>query len=93
MKLEEILIRYNNQYFTVHDVAGDGNCYYRSVCLSPVIPITDQCELRTRLCTGLRNILKCPLSEEYKLVTSYYSHSEDSKKVYYMELPQIQNVP
>ena len=64
----------------MHNNAGDGDCYYRSVCLSSVIPITDHRDLRLRLCTGLRNILKFPLSEEYKLISRYYSHSDDSKK-------------
>ena len=80
MNLDEVIFCYNKQYFTAHDVTADGNCYYRAVCLSPVIPITDHRTLCDALCTGLQNIQKYPFSEECQLVTSYYSHCEEAKK-------------
>ena len=80
MNLENTLISHNNEYFSIHNVPGDGDCYFRSVCLSPDFPLTDHRELRARLCSGLRNILRFPHSEEYKLVTTHYSHYEVSKR-------------
>ena len=79
MNLENTLISHNNEYFSIHNVPGDGDCYFRSVCLSPDFPLTDHRELRARLCSGLRNILRFPHSEEYKFVTTHYSHSHMSK--------------
>ena len=81
MTLYEVIICYNKQYFTAHDVAADGNCYYRSVCLSPVIPITDHRALREALCSDLYNILKYPSSEECKFIIRYYTDSEESKRL------------
>ena len=80
MKLDDVIFCYNKQYFTAHDVAGDGNCYYRALCLSPVIPIAHYRQVRDALCIGLRNILKYPMSDEYRLVTKYYSHCDEANR-------------
>ena len=78
MKMEDLLICYEDKYFAPCNVPGDGNCFFSSAAKSPFIPITGQKELRKELCTGLSIILKCPLSEECKILTSYYNDTDNS---------------
>ena len=80
MNLDEVIICFNEQFFTAHDVAADGNCYYRALCQSPVLGITDHRQVRDALCTGLRSILKYPFSEECQVMNRYYRDCAESKR-------------
>ena len=58
MNIYHLVINYDNKFFIPDDVPGDGNCLFRALIESNIIPISDSKTFRSDLSIRTKTLLK-----------------------------------
>ena len=79
MDLSHLAISYDNKIFIPMDVLGDGNCLFRVLVESDIIPISDFKTLRSDLSFRTKTLLKNG-SLYGRQICNYFNNNEKSSK-------------
>ena len=73
MNIDHLAISYDNKLFIPVDVPGDGNCLYRALVESDLIPLSDSNTFRSNLSYRTKILLKNGSSHGCQ-IHNYFNH-------------------
>ena len=77
MNIDHLAISYDNKLFIAVDVSGDGNCLYRALVESDLIPLSDSKNFRSNLSHRTKILLKNGSSHGHH-IQNYFNNNEKS---------------
>ena len=77
MNIDHLAISYDNKLFIPVDVPGDGNCLFRALVESDIIPISDSKTFRSDLSIRTKTLLKNG-SLYGRQIRNYFNNNEKS---------------
>ena len=77
-KLSPYLLNVNGDLFTLHDVPGDGNCFFRAICMDQHFTQYDHFSLRQEFVTRVNSILEYGGSRAKSILDLYSIHVDNT---------------